>query len=89
MGSLIFGCDLCQDVCPHNLKAVPTTHEELTSTFGVGPHLKIEEILALESDEAFIKKFAGTPIKRPGREGLQINARVVQDNQAKSKVDND
>ncbi len=81
MGDLLFGCDICQEVCPFNQKrTVPTSHEELLPSHGVGEFVDCEQIVALEDDEQFLKLTAGTPLTRPKLDGLKRNARVVVEN---------
>lgn len=72
----IFGCDICQDVCPWNLKSEP--HDE--------PGFKPKtELLALEADEwhtmekpLFNELFRKSAVKRTGFEGLKRNLRFIQ-----------
>jgi epoxyqueuosine reductase len=81
MGDLLFGCDICQEVCPFNQKrAVPTAHEELLPPHGVGEFVDCEQIVALDNNEQFLKLTAGTPLTRPKLDGLKRNAKVVLDN---------
>lgn len=80
MGAWVFGCDICQEVCPFNRFAEPAAWPELDAAAGVGPRLDLEELLAIESDDAFQSRFAGTPLARPGRVGLQRNAVVAAAN---------
>lgn len=80
MGDWIFGCDDCQDVCPFNRTALPPP--ELTEPYA--PHDRWRELRAedlLRMDEAsFARTFEGSPVKRPGCEGMARNAAVVLGN---------
>lgn len=78
LGSWIFGCDLCQDVCPFNNRG--NEHaclEEFDWTRGAGPYLSLIEILNIRSNKQFEQLFAGTPLMRAHREGLVRNACAV------------
>lgn len=70
----IFGCDICQDVCPWNLKFATLATEPLFQSrpWNVSPDA--DEILALTPEE-FHKRYAGSPINRVKREGIQRNVR--------------
>jgi epoxyqueuosine reductase len=78
MGRHIFGCDICQDVCPWNRKSPATTlpefqpREEL-----VNPSL---EWLAGMGDEEFRYTFETSPIKRAKRAGVRRNAVIAMGN---------
>jgi len=72
LGGWIFGCDLCQEVCPFNLQA-PRTAEAEFLAWKAGPHLDLAGVLALD-EAAFTRRFGGSPVHRTGRAGLVRNA---------------
>jgi epoxyqueuosine reductase len=81
VGDWAFGCDVCQEVCPYNkTKASKSRWPEFSAEAGHGPYLKIEEVLEIRTDEEFEERFAGTPLTRPGREGLLRNCCVAAGN---------
>jgi epoxyqueuosine reductase len=80
-GDWIFGCDECQNVCPHNAKVQATEWKEFLPGSGAGPYLSLLEMLSIETNEEFKKKFFGTPILRAKRSGLIRNACIVAANQ--------
>ena len=73
----VFGCDICQEVCPVNRKEKPSREP------GFGQHslnaADLVEILEM-TDAQFLERFAGTPIMRAKRVGLQRNACVALGN---------
>ena len=78
IGRHVFGCDICQDVCPWNRKAPATGAEEFRAREGlVNPAL---EWLAEMSAEEFREKFRGSPIRRAKRAGLRRNAAIAMGN---------
>lgn len=78
LGGRIFGCDVCQEVCPHNKWAAPHHDEALAARGGLdAPDLL--EILALDA-AAFRARFRGTAIERAKRRGLLRNACVALGN---------
>jgi epoxyqueuosine reductase len=78
MGRHVFGCDICQDVCPWNRKAPATDAEEFQPRPElVNPAL---EWLAEISAEAFQHSFHGSPIRRAKRAGLRRNAVIAMGN---------
>jgi epoxyqueuosine reductase len=73
MGDRIFGCDICQEVCPHNCRAKKTDVEEFLK-HRAGPHMQPEKITALNEKE-FDEKFKASPVKRAGLKGLLRNTK--------------
>ncbi len=75
IGRHVFGCDICQDVCPWNRKAPATTAHEFDARPGlVNPAL---DWLAEISEEEFRQTFRGSPIRRAKRSGLRRNAVIA------------
>ena len=82
IGHLIFGCDICQEVCPHNLGHQQLTkHNDFLPEKGCGEFIEAQAVLDIETKEQFVKKFAGTPLIRPKLENLQRNAKIVLENE--------
>ena len=78
VGRHVFGCDICQDVCPWNRKAPVTGAKEFQPREGlVNPAL---ERLAEISVEDFREMFRGSPIRRAKRTGLRRNAVMAMGN---------
>ena len=74
MGHHVFGCDICQDVCPWNRKAPVTQAPEFSPREGlVNPAL---DWLAQMSAEEFRDKFRGSPVRRAKLSGLRRNALI-------------
>lgn len=78
MGEHLFGCDICQDVCPWNRKAQPSAGPQFQ------PRSELESFTLAEvlrcSSEEFSTRFRGSPMKRAKRRGLARNAAVVLGN---------
>lgn len=75
----IFGCDICQEVCPHNSRAKESTDKELREPIIAGDQLNLKEILSIKSDQAYLEKFAGSPLMRTKKKGLQRNAEASRE----------
>jgi epoxyqueuosine reductase len=78
MGNRVFGCDDCLAVCPWNKFAAAARATGLTASEGArSPPLA--ELLALD-DAQFRDRFAGTPVKRTGRDRVVRNALIAAGN---------
>lgn len=81
IGDWVFGCDVCQEVCPWNRK--PARHaEHATQADRADPPLAtidLREILTI-SEDAFRERFRKTPLWRARRQGLLRNAAIVSGN---------
>jgi epoxyqueuosine reductase len=83
MGRHVFGCDICQDVCPWNRKAPVTNAPEFEARDGlVNPAL---DWLAEMQPEEFRTVFRGSPIKRTKLSGLRRNAVIAMGNSGDKK----
>jgi epoxyqueuosine reductase len=79
MGNRIFGCDICQEVCPFSIKFSEASDEPAyaASSWTDGPSLV--ELMGVSGDE-FSSVFSGSPIKRAKRRGLLRNVAVALGN---------
>lgn len=76
MADLVFGCDLCQDVCPVNRKALPGRMADFLPKLQAGDSLSLLQILSI-GDAEFDETFRGSPIRRAKRAGLARNAAIA------------
>jgi epoxyqueuosine reductase len=78
MGRQVFGCDICQDVCPWNRKAPISAEPELEPRPGlVNPAL---DWLATMDEAEFERQFNGSPVRRAGFLGLRRNVAIAMGN---------
>jgi len=80
IGDWIFGCDLCQEICPVNAKpAAPET--QALEAFGpmIEPRPRLEELLALD-EEGFRARFRNSAVWRTRRSGLLRNVCIALGN---------
>jgi epoxyqueuosine reductase len=79
MGNRVYGCDICQEVCPFNHKfSTPTREAALMprpDVDGVG----LIELMSLTPEE-FSRRFRGSPVKRTKRRGLLRNVAIALGN---------
>jgi len=78
LGDWLFGCDICQEVCPWNRHA-PGSQEPAFQPRAGETSLDAVEILALD-EAAFRRRFHGSPILRAKRRGLARSAALVLGN---------
>ncbi len=78
MGTWLFGCDLCQEVCPFQLRKQVTEEKDFLA-WRAGPGVSPADILGMD-ETAFRARFAGTPIMRTGLWRMQRNACIVAGN---------
>jgi epoxyqueuosine reductase len=79
MGDWVFGCDVCQEVCPWNRARSRAHHPELSSEAGAGESLDLIELIEMD-DATFRARFRGTPLMRAKRGGLLRNAVIALGN---------
>jgi epoxyqueuosine reductase len=78
MGRQVFGCDICQDVCPWNRKAPVSVDPELAAREElVNPTL---DWLSSLNEQAFEKAFNGSPVRRAQYKGLVRNIAIAMGN---------
>jgi epoxyqueuosine reductase len=71
----VFGCDICQDVCPWNRHATPNTEPKFSA------HPQLASMGRSDwkemTEEVFQEVFRGTAVKRTGYEGLMRNLQAA------------
>ncbi len=78
MGDWIFGCDICQEVCPWNRHA-PGSTEPAFQPRGGEASLDLAELLRLD-EAGFRRRFKGSPLLRAKRHGLARSAAIALGN---------
>ena len=78
LGDWLFGCDICQEVCPWN-RFAPGSVEPTFQPRQGQPALALAELLALDEQE-FRRRFRGSPLGRAKRSGLLRSAALVLGN---------
>jgi len=83
MGRQVFGCDICQEVCPWNRKAPIATDDDLAVREElVNPSL---EWLGSLGDAEFESTFNGSPVRRAGFLGLRRNIAIAMGNSGRGE----
>jgi epoxyqueuosine reductase len=75
MEGWLFGCDICQEVCPYNQKPLFTSDENFFPYFGE-TELNLEAVVAMGQPE-FSRRFTKSAVKRAKRSGIARNARTI------------
>ncbi len=87
VGDCLFGCDKCQEVCPHNVELLSRFSQSSSNLFTnkqvLPQFIDLREILGLKDDAEFKEKFGGTVFERIGRERLIRNARAIVANKSR------
>jgi epoxyqueuosine reductase len=78
MGDWVFGCDICQEVCPWNRRAPRTEKPSFQPRDDLNP-LNLLELFELD-DAAFRERFRRTPLWRSKRRGVLRNAAIALGN---------
>jgi epoxyqueuosine reductase len=78
IGNRVFGCDDCLAVCPWNKFAAAAQATRLAALAGAAS-MPLAELLRLD-DAGFRERFAGTPVKRTGRDRVVRNALIAAGN---------
>jgi len=79
MGNRIFGCDICQEVCPWNRRFAVAASD---TAYRAGPDTDGQALIELMglSEEGFQARFSGSPVKRAKRRGFLRNVAVALGN---------
>ncbi|HXN75816.1 MAG TPA: tRNA epoxyqueuosine(34) reductase QueG [Gemmatimonadaceae bacterium] len=82
IGGLIYGCDICQDVCPWNVRFSRDVREEAFRPRDVldGDARAVARTILSMDDDSFRRDFRGSPMKRAKRRGLARNAAIALGN---------
>jgi epoxyqueuosine reductase len=78
LGDWVFGCDICQEVCPWNRHATGSSEPAFQPRAGETT-LSLAELLRLD-EPAFRRRFRGSPLLRAKRRGLLRSAAIVLGN---------
>jgi epoxyqueuosine reductase len=71
----VYGCDICQDVCPWNRFETPTSEQRFEPRHGETA-IELEQITSMDH-ESYVNRFRGSAIKRAKLSGLKRNASAL------------
>ncbi len=83
MNGWLYGCDICQDVCPWNRFEQPSTEARFEPRAG-NVNADLSDILALTPD-SYAARFRRSAVKRAKLAGLQRNARALSSRRTANK----
>lgn len=83
----VFGCDICQDVCPWNIKFSESCSIEEFYPSGGRTGISLNEVLEM-NEENFREKFKDSPVKRTKLSGLKRNAEFLLEDSENYKIHN-
>jgi epoxyqueuosine reductase len=83
VGGWVFGCDVCQEVCPWNAEPAGAVHPEMELPTERA-ELDLARLLRLPREE-YVERFRGSPMKRAKLTGLQRNAAVAMGNRLEAR----
>jgi len=75
MDNWVFGCDVCQDVCPWNRFAVPTDEPDFSPRSHM-VHPPLDSLVAMD-EETYNRVYEGTPVRRTKYSGFSRNSRIA------------
>ncbi len=79
MGSLVFGCDICQEVCPWNVKFSRAAERGALAPRVANHDPDLAELLLMSEDQ-FRSRFPRSPVRRAKRRGLARNTAIALGN---------
>lgn len=80
LGHWLFGCDVCQEVCPYNQRPPRTDWAEFQAGAGAGHFVNLLDVLRIKDKNDFMARYGKTALSRAKRRGLIRNALVVLGN---------
>jgi len=92
IGSLFFGCDICQDVCPWNIKPIKAARSNASAAKKITLFTSLEDEIRFylrASNRSILRHVHGTPLTRARPFGLRRNAIIVAVNMKLNSLKND
>ncbi|MCE5229676.1 tRNA epoxyqueuosine(34) reductase QueG [bacterium] len=78
MNGWAFGCDICQEACPFNVKPLKRMLSDLAATEGTGPWMSEAALNETPSGKSFLRRWRESPITRAGLKGMRKNLRLSE-----------